>query len=760
MIAKINKSVLIVIAAFLLHVNAIAIFADGLPMEYLTSEQWRLCARKYSSLSNPAFLTEHPYLYLYGAMSVAPDETSRLWESGISIPLGLYRSIGFTVAGENGHDIAVVTENVLLNPLDEPVSYVNNNNFAFVLAYASNPLGKLSFGINAKGLYQGNFGKPVFGAALDLGLSYRLFIHPAAGYHFVGLTMNNVFAQDLNLYDEMKPSGNVSLFYEAELFNRMIDIEVSADVNDIFAGKEYFTEKKNVEWDLSLVAGIHLFSLLRLTGNIESDALNKIKYWGFSTEINIPQLNGGRDIAATYQYRNSVHSAIQPSHTFYYRIEAGKHREEIYARKIAQSGNILESELYNRGMKFYYDGKYWEAYLTLKQLYTTYPDFFKNDKASLYAALSLEKMDFRNNALELLSLTIQKYPLSDVVASCNLAMMRIHYRNGDFASARAQMDQLHKINVSDSIRQHGIYIVGEMDLAEKEFVTGARYLAIIPEGHPDYIFAQYSIASARLNTNEDYALVINNLENCISTETQTPEQNEIKNKAFITLGYIYYEEKTLSKAVVAFRLVPSSSIYYDDALLGLGWTAIKARQWKDCVDAGEKLSQNSKRVIMQSEGKLIQAYGYIMQKKYQNAFDILTNASNRITNYIGVSQDTLYSEKFMYENNRLKYNRLGDEIRHDNVSYNPESKPLDSLHQQQISIYGDIKKHYLYTDECSRLDIFNRSIEKVKEDINFTLSKTQKLMLGSGSQKIIEKDKAINDELKALKEQMKKLDNK
>ncbi|HMA64921.1 MAG TPA: hypothetical protein VKO63_06985, partial [Chitinispirillaceae bacterium] len=706
------------------------------------------------------FLTEHPYLYLYGAMSLSPDETSRLWESGISVPIGLYRSLGLSVVGENGHDIATVTENVLLNPLDEPVSYVSNNNFAFVLAYASNPAGKLSYGVNVKGLYQGNFGEPVFGAAFDLGLSYRLLMHPAAGYHLIGLTMNNVYAQDLNLYDEMKPSGKVSLFYDAELFNRLIDLEIKADVDDIFSGKEFFTGEKKIEWDVSVVAGIRFFSLLRLVGNIETDAFNEIKYWGFSTEINIPQLNGGRDIAATYQYRNSVHSAIQPSHTFYYRIEAGKHREEIYARKIARSGNVIESELYNRGMKFYYDGKYWEAYLTLKQLYTNYPDFFKNDNASLYAALSLEKMDFRNNALELLALTLQKYPLSDIVGSGNLAIMRIHYRSGDYAIARAQMEELHKASVSDSIRQHGFYLMGEMDLAEKEFATAARYLSIIPEGHPDYIFAQYSIASVRLNINDDYSLVINSLENCISTETQTPQQNEIKNKAFATLGYIYYEEKTLSKAVVAFRLVPATSIYYEDALLGLGWTAIKARQWKDCVDAGEKLSQNSKRLIMQSEGMMIQAYGHIMQKKYQNAYDILTNASNRIMNYSGVSQDTMYSEKFMYDNNRLKYNRLGDEIKGDNVFYNSESKPLDSLHRQQISIHGDIKRHYLYTDECARLDIFNRSIEKVKEDINFTLSKTQKLMLGAGSQKIIEKDKAINDELKALKEQMKKLDNK
>ena len=39
------------------------------------------------------------------------------------------------------------------------------------------------------------------------------------------------------------------------------------------------------------------------------------------------------------------------------------------------------------------------------------------------------------------------------------------------------------------------------------------------------------------------------------------------------LGYIFYEDNALSKAVSALRMVPSQSNYYEDALLGLGWTA-------------------------------------------------------------------------------------------------------------------------------------------------------------------------------------------
>jgi hypothetical protein len=56
---------------------------------------------------------------------------------------------------------------------------------------------------------------------------------------------------------------------------------------------------------------------------------------------------------------------------------------------------------------------------------------------------------------------------------------------------------------------------------------------------------------------------------------------------------------------------------YEDALLGLGWTAIKARQWKDCIDAGQKLAQVSSRFVMQGEGALLQAYGNMLQKQYE-----------------------------------------------------------------------------------------------------------------------------------------------
>ena len=76
--------------------------ADGLPGEFLISDQWRRLLAYYSPLSNPAFMTEQNYVSLRGAFALSLDGPSRLFEAGAVVPVGLYQSAGFSAVVENG----------------------------------------------------------------------------------------------------------------------------------------------------------------------------------------------------------------------------------------------------------------------------------------------------------------------------------------------------------------------------------------------------------------------------------------------------------------------------------------------------------------------------------------------------------------------------------------------------------------------------------------------------------------------------------
>ena len=51
--------------------------------------------------------------------------------------------------------------------------------------------------------------------------------------------------------------------------------------------------------------------------------------------------------------------------------------------------------------------------------------------------------------------------------------------------------------------------------------------------------------------------MVASLENCVSAEVKDPAGKEIVNRSLVMLGYIFYEDNALSKAVSALRMVPS-----------------------------------------------------------------------------------------------------------------------------------------------------------------------------------------------------------
>ncbi len=733
-------------------------YADGLPGEYLLNDKWRNLFMMSSGLTNPALLTEKNYPSLSAVVSLAPDAVSRLWNSEIIVPIGLYRTIGVGVTAENGQPVQNYSPDFLYAPVSTDGDAVKNDNYAIVLSYASNAAGRFCYGINAKILYQSNFNDPRYGAAVDIGGTYRLVNHPFLGYHLAGLQLQNAVATDVTGASAMTYPRGLSLLYSMSLVNNKVKIHARADLMDVLSDKLVFMDNEIMEKTQSVLADISVLPMLTVSGGVYVNDFDTINSWMLGFTINTPQLNNGRDMLFSYQLTNYTADNIRGSHSLYLRFEFGKHREELFARRFAVKADIRENELYNKAMKLFFKGNYWDAYFVFKQLRVTYPNFYKNDNATYYSGLCMENLDFREEAINLLGSVKSQYPSSGVIPGADLAIMRINYRNADYTGVADQFGVLEKSNTPDSIRMHGYYLMGQTILLQNENQKAVQYLNVIPETHPDYCFAQFSAAVARYRNGDEFAMVMNHIENCIGTASNGKEQDEIKNKAYVFAGMIYYEENVLSKAAAAFKLVPSSSAYYQDAQLGFAWAAVKSRQWGDCINAGEALAGATSRPVLKAEGLLLQSYAYMIQKKYNDALAVLEKAEKTVSNYYGLSDDTLFSKKFMYENVRMTYKNLGEQIKSDQVM--PDNTALlESMHQEQLSVKRQIDSYIAFNDECLRLSLFNLTLDKVKEDIDFTMSKLKKIMFVNNKsiQSTLDKDRELDEKIDQLKNQVDKL---
>lgn len=735
----------------------VAAEASGLAGEYLLSDQWRGILRFCSPITNAALLTDFSYPSVKGVYSIGTDAPSRLWENEITIPIGLYHSVGLSIAAENGYPVQNYSDDFLTDPLNAKIGDPqHNDNYSIFLTWASNPVGRFSYGINLKYLYLSNFGSPDKDFSFDLGCTYRITNHPVFGYHRAGISLYNCYPAKAGSISQMRYSSALSFQYMINLFNRKFDLQSKVDLHDFFTSN-VIKNHQEPQSSSYLQFALNTLPFISLSGGFQLSNFEKITNWSMGIEVNAPQVNNGRDLSIAYQITNFTSSSLHASHSLFYIIEFGRHREEIFARRLALNANINATDLYNKAMRAFYSGSYWESYFLFKRLLHQFPDFYKNDNATYYSGLCLENLDFREAAIKYLENVEASYPSSQMTHSAKLAIMRIYYRNEDYFNLSRQYQMLESRAAPDSIRMHAFYIMGEAEMLQKNYDKAVQYFSIIQDPHPIYAYAQYSAAVGRYIKGDETRAVINHLENCISA-TANGNREEIKNRAFVYSGMLFYEENSLSKAVAALRLVDQKSIFFEDALLGLGWAAVKARQWIDCYNSGKLLETSSQRPVLKAEGCLLQSYSLIMQKNYLDAERAAQKALDIVKNYDGLPEDSLLNRKLLYENTRLIYDNLGDIISSGHITTGNE-KNNDSLHTRQIEIKKEIDSYLLFNDESKRIKIFNLSLANIKNDIEFTLAKLKGITVkleSSDAERNIRKEIQLERQIRELKNQVEK----
>jgi len=760
------------------------VFAAGLPGEYLVTQRWRSLHNHYSPLSNPANSAEENYIAVRAAMApVLGADGFLLSEIGVNVPLGLYHTASFVLLNEYAGYVYEDVEGPSGQLVQGSNAY-SNTNLIFSFGYAWHIWEKLIIGANLNIAYQSNFAGsegsdgPLTGVGFDIGANYRLMKHPVLGEHLVGFATQNLIAPTMStasivdLQSTTEYSRNLRLSGYSKFWESRVENYLELDIKDFLAKAENFQTNgvnaaKSIEWELNWRVGywaMRMFKAYLLLGLDE----NIVGHWGLALGAQLPSFNRGRDMSVYYQYDvMTEESNDATAHSFYVKADFGKHREEVYARKMARMASLNPNELYNRARKLHAEKKYWEAFFVFSRLATEFPDFFKNDWVMLLRTDCQEHLDMRDQAIVNYDKVKEQYPTGEVTPYADLGLMRVYYRNGNFSQATNQFVELNKPSVPDSLRFHGSYIMGQIFLQNGEMRKAIHAFSVIPEGHPDYVFAQHATAIAHASLDGEMKDVITALENVMSVSPKNQEEQEAINRSYLFMGLIFYEESALSKAVVALRQVPANSHYYEDALLGLGWTALKARQWNDCISTGQLLARTSQKPVLRAEGLLIQAYGHLLQKDYPKALEVIRAGYDVSQTFAAPDPDDLTMRTTAYDNSRLEYSRMSDRV--EELSQIGQTSHianvLDSLKGKSTNYVNEFKDHERYKYQYQRNGFFSRSSEQVKDDLEYALATVQKIVGTTGAtgaaakqqQKAAEQSKELDAEIEKLKKQMEEM---
>ncbi len=749
-------------AVALLSLRAAAV-GDGLPVEYLLSHQWRNLFLHHSPLTNPALISEQHYLSVRGALSVAPESIARLWEAGIVIPVRRYQTAALTLVGENGMPVDGGRFNETGEYVFEETNLSNDNTF-IMLTYAATPMHRLALGANLNVLYQSNFGDPRTSPGLDIGAFYPLLHHSFLGTHGIGVAARNYLFFSVNPDIERVRATQLNATLHSSFLEHRVELDIQADVSDLLSKKIDFPDEEQIpEWDVFFQGGVWLLRAFTVHG-FAGIGQRRLEHWGLCFGINLPSFNAGRDLAAAWQLRHEMEGDLRPSHTMYCRADFGEHRFEQELHRRLKKMNISPNQLYNRAMTEYWAGRFWKAYFLYARIRNEFPDFFKNDLVTHYMGSCLEEMDMREAGLSTYAAHLDSFPTSEMVAASELGMMRIQYRDGDLRKAREIYQGLtsfgREVSAGDSIRHHATYLRGQIAIAEEDYSHAIRLLSMVPETHPSYLFAQHSLAVAYVLLTGSTAKAEVHLGNCVSHDARTDVQKEIVHRSLLFLGYIFYENGTLSKAVVALRMVPRDSHYYPEALLGLGWAAIRASQYDDCVDVGGRLVSAAEDTVLRCEGMLVQGYGLLRTGDTTAAETILKDGLATIDSYESPDPDALEASTYVYSNNRIQYAQLAEDVRTcAGLSESDMKKRMhDSLHTGQLAVKEKLDAHLRYVDRFERGTFFGRNRESVRSDLEFMLAFLQKGRFERRSRETLDKTEKkmekIDDQIEQLKREL------
>jgi tetratricopeptide (TPR) repeat protein len=728
-------------------------FSVGGPGEYSTETRWRDLLVSFSPTINPALISQADNYSFYSATALTMNNAFNLGEIGLILPSPFSSRVRQAIAVSYMAEYSGSFTQYSYNSSNTPISTgttVSHLKHIGTLSWGANVWKILSFGVNASITSHSNFGEQMNDGSIDVGINAAFPNSNMLGRHSVGISIANVtglFGTSRYNVSMFSPTARAIYSVSRDFGgNLRVNAGANAHIQDISIALD--SEHKispYIEKKLGFIAGIDFFEY------ISTSFLIGTGYIGGATTVNIPYRKSLRNISAGYQF-TATEDQVAPSHTIYLKAD-------ILSRD--SLAVLIEGRtpwnMYNEAMSLYSSGKYWEAFLRFGELLTHYPGFPKNPEVKYYSGSCLEHLQVHQAALRFYrqskadcgrSITCMENQFG---AKADLGMMRIYYRDSHFGDVMKQFEKLESENVSDSIRDHGAYLKGQIHYQMQEYDSAIYYLSGVSQNHPDYSFARFTNAICHHELGHPQRTVVQSFNDCIGNRNYPDSKSNqyVIDNGRLMLAMLYAEESQFREMSEVLRAFPEKSAFYHDALLLYAWCAAKIGQWEVAAKVSGNLVNTADDILIQAEAWYIKGMALFNSGKYEMSIKDLEKAEDLLKAFSVPPADSISvreTEHFAIKNTlnsdfantliRFSATPISRKTPHaksdsSRASYSRDQYKgiADSLHSIYSSFRGHLDEDRLYFDWYEVESRKTQRIQEVREDVQMAIAKADLVRL-------------------------------
>lgn len=535
------------------------------------------------------------------------------------------RTIGtFAATVYNLYSVGTEARNRLGNPLGVTIGEMKTQMY---LSYAHKLRDDFYIGVNGKFLYktfskinENNLLEPIvgMGAGLDVGLTYSPITQMAIGLSFINLPFIAFGAEELK--DTYPINFKTGIDYL--MLNDKLLMGLDADIIDLITGDSQFNNGANstlnIHYDLEYFVR-RWFSLLT---SLDADEMSfGLSYLGHDL------LNFKEQMTLRYKAGYN-YSFGEFTNQLGLVIEWGETRQEIEARRLAGIRQMAPINAFDEAMRLYRKKQYWQASYAFGQVASLYPEFKRIDETHFYIAESFMKMGFEDAAEYGYRRLVNEYPEFKKKDECTYRLQNIYYRRGDYDKVLEFYRKIAQEYPESPIFSDASYLAGQVYYRRGDVVDAIDYYKAVLPQNESYRYAQYALALCFLNIGDSDESIAY-FKKVISTPATTELDRVIVERTFRTLGHLYFEVYDYENAIKQYKQVVSTSKFYDDALVGYGWSLVNQQKYKEAITVLNRLIKEVNTSSFVNEAHLVKGYCYTLLREYGKAIKEFTTVTQR-----------------------------------------------------------------------------------------------------------------------------------
>jgi TolA-binding protein len=700
------------------------------PHAYQQNDWFAEYGENVAQYVNPASIAENDQIEVgFGMFQTIKSLAGQEFVTAVH-PFDYNHSLGFTFF-ENG------------SPIDgSNAQYIEN---AYSLGYAYRmPWGfpnglahKLAVGANVTWVQFNAFETVKHnGFGLDVGLTYNPFSTSRFGHLQLGLAVQNVVQPTVKIESggtyNIPMNANMSLFWRG--FNRRLElatslamIDIKHESNEGGKGTEYVPTAR-ATWYLSQMLGLKV-------------KYTKLGYPVIGATVNVKRINLFRYLQLDLDLSHDKLSAEPQDRGFVYNFRAitrvGPTREERIGEARYRRLKLEPEDAYREAMRLYLARKFLLASYAFGKVITKYPSFHLVDQAAFYKGKSFENLRMHRAAIEVYNDALKRYTDSDQRPKYMFQLMNIDYKEGKFDEATKRYQQLVNLYPESDVKSDADYVMGQIRFIQKDYHGAIALLNPILPGNSNYIYSRFTIGMSYVNLKKSKEAEAA-FQDIMEVKPSNASEQEMKEVTAVKLGHINFgkEPPQLVKAAELYGSVSSSSSKYDEALLGLAWSFLKANRPKESSNYASEIISKTPNSLLIPEAHLLLGFSAYFDKDYDRCIKELDLAitvaeqkavsaqeiQRRQAENVANAPEFLEVQKEAFQlSNQLPTDRV--------IAKREELRPRFENIQKKIETYLEFLR------EVEQVEKFLQNKDRIIKDARFTKATVINIKGGAGEKK-------------------------